>query len=303
MLDTAMQFHSQFILYYEQYRDNNNFIRHNQFTYTIDRWTLAPEQYEAEFLDYTPYPTWIGDTFHWPLNSTRDGGLTWKVEEFHMVFGVYFFLSEDKVEQHKILANITEVIAIMEGVASLLFMFVAVIPKCINRKQLEAKTIRNCYFDIDNTVIINPNDMLPSKPMKFNWSDKIATYLRRMLRIVCRGRKDRKFLSFFNHSQQTYLRAYDHFRQELNLFHVLTTVHKLKACVQVLLNEDMDKLFEVKKLYFQHANIHQDRHQLKRESQIRQFLERDDKKLLYRNAYSNKRFKSDEQLIQMGIII
>ena len=98
MLDTSMQFHSQFILYYDQYRDNNNFIRHNQFTFTIDRWTLAPKQYEAEFLDYTPYPTWVGDTFVWQLNSTRDGGLTWKVEEFNMVFGVYFFLSEDKVE-------------------------------------------------------------------------------------------------------------------------------------------------------------------------------------------------------------
>ena len=191
----------------------------------------------------------------------------------------------------------------MEGVASLLFMFVAVIPKCINRKQLEAKTIRNCYFDIDNTVVLNKNDMLPSKPMKFNCTDKIATYLRRCLRIILRGRKDRYFEKFFSDSQLTYLRAYDHFRQELNLFHLLTTVHKLKACVQVLLDEDMDKLYEVKRLYFQHANIHQDRHQLKRESQIRQFLERDDKKLLYRNAYSNKRYKTDEQLVQLGIII
>lgn len=145
-------------------------------------------QYEEAFLDYQAYPTWIGDTFHWPLNSTRDGGHSWEVEQFHMVFGVYFFLFEDKVEQTKMVANISVVIAIMEGVASLLFLFVAIIPHCVNRKQLEAKTIRNCYFEIDVAAKENQNSIsLPAKPMKFTFCDKLSTYFRRFLRIACRG--------------------------------------------------------------------------------------------------------------------
>ena len=78
------------------------------------------------------YPIWEGVPWVWPLNSTRDGGVTWKREPFVMIFGTYFFLSEDKVERFKILANITEVIAIMEGVASLLFLFIEIFPKWVN---------------------------------------------------------------------------------------------------------------------------------------------------------------------------
>lgn len=58
------------------------------------------------------------------MNTSRDGGITWQIEDFDLIFGAYFFLSEDKVERFKILANITEVIAIMEGVAALLFMVI-----------------------------------------------------------------------------------------------------------------------------------------------------------------------------------
>ena len=46
-----------------------------------------------------------------------------------MIFGAYFFLSENKVMQYKILANIAEVITIMEGVGALLYFFILIIPK------------------------------------------------------------------------------------------------------------------------------------------------------------------------------
>lgn len=134
MLKSQMTFHSQFTLNFDQYRDNNNFIRFNSLKFTTNRWTLAPQEITQYFLDYTAYPNWIGDKFPWVLNSTRDGGLTWKVENFQMLFGVYFFLSEDKVERFKILSNISEVIAIIEGVAGLALLFIAIIPRYINRK-------------------------------------------------------------------------------------------------------------------------------------------------------------------------
>ena len=70
----------------------------------------------------------------WQLNTTRDGGLTWKVEDQLYVFGAYFFLSEDKVENFKILSNIADVIAIMEGVSGLALLFLAILPRFVNRK-------------------------------------------------------------------------------------------------------------------------------------------------------------------------
>ena len=283
MLKTQFLFHSQFLLDYEKYRDNNNFIRHNSLKFTTNRWSLAPQEFDQEFLDYTAFPTWVGDNFRWPLNTSRDGGKTWTVERYTMVFGAYFFLSEDKVEQYKMVSNISEVIAIIEGVASLIFMFAQVIPRCINRKQLEAKTIRHCYFDVDEKALDDSEDPnLPVKPMKFRCWDKISTFKRYFLKAICPCLKETQILEFFSLKQLTYLRAFDHFKHELNLFQLLQTVHKLKACVQVLLNEDMEKLLQIKQLYFHQANIHLDRHILERESQVRHFLDRDEKKLLYR---------------------
>lgn len=46
------------------------------------------------------------------------------------------------------------------------------------------------------------------------------------------------------------------YREELNLFKILQTMHKIKACVQVMMNDDNDQLLRVKSLYFKHANIH-----------------------------------------------
>lgn len=142
-------FHSQFLLNYDQYRDNNNFVRYNTLKFTINRWSLAPAEFVNEYLDMVAYPNWVGERVSMTINCSRDGGSSWKNEELQLLFGIYFFLSDDRVEHYKILANITEVIAIIEGVASLLFMFIKIIPQYINYKQIEAKTIRNCYFDVD----------------------------------------------------------------------------------------------------------------------------------------------------------
>ena len=64
----------------------------------------------------------------------------------------------------------------------------------------------------------------------------------------------------------------------------------------------MDKLFEIKKLYFLHANIHQSREKLKRESEVRDFLDRDEKKLLYQSQHSKIPKQYDKQLIELGVI-
>lgn len=75
MLKTQMIFHSQFVLGYDSYRDNNNYIRPNSLMFTIDRWSLAPQQFEDKFLDQVAYPTWVADDpYIWRLNVTRDGG-------------------------------------------------------------------------------------------------------------------------------------------------------------------------------------------------------------------------------------
>lgn len=80
------------------------------------------------------------------------------MERYDMIFGAYFFLSEDRVEQFKNLLNISDVITTFEGVASLIFVLIHVLPTYINHKQLEAKIIRSCYFDVDNSAVVKIED-------------------------------------------------------------------------------------------------------------------------------------------------
>ena len=77
---TQMLFHSQFVLSIDRYRDNNNFIRHNNLQYTNDRWSLAPYSYHAEYLDFEEYPVFESGNMVYSRNTTRDGGLTWSNE-------------------------------------------------------------------------------------------------------------------------------------------------------------------------------------------------------------------------------
>jgi hypothetical protein len=135
-----------------------------------------------------------------------------------MVFGIYFFLSEDKVEQFKNLSNISEVIAIIEGVAGLAILIVSVLPTYINQKQLEAKTIRYCYFDVDTNQKITNHQNLPAKPMKFSCRDKFSTFKRKIFKMMRACVGDRSFKSWYTSNQLTYLRAFDMFRSHFNLF-------------------------------------------------------------------------------------
>ena len=78
-------------------------------------------------------------------------------------------------------------------------------------------------------------------------------------------------------------------------------MHKLKACVQVLLEDNEAKLLQIKQLYFQHVNIHVKHEEMRQASIVRDFLDRDEKKLLYRSQHYNSK-KVDPQLLELGVV-
>lgn len=72
---------------------------------------------------------------------------------------------------------------------------------------------------------------LPAKPLKFTISDKISTIKRKFFKVCCRCYKPKTFESLYSDNQKTYLKAYDLYRDQFNLYKMAQTVHKLKACV------------------------------------------------------------------------
>lgn len=83
----------------------------------------------------------------------------------------------------------------------------------------------------------------------------------------------------------------------MNLFRLLQTIHKLKASVQVLMGDNPERLQKVKRIYLQHADINQDNDAL-RTNQVRDFLERDEKKLI-KNEFKILTFASDQAKNEM----
>ncbi len=65
------QFHSQFMLKLNEYRDNNNFIDHNHVNSKENRaWPLESFK-EFKFLEINASPPWIGPTLYSTRNSTN----------------------------------------------------------------------------------------------------------------------------------------------------------------------------------------------------------------------------------------
>ena len=96
---TQESFHSQFQLNLDQYRDNNNFIRMNKMTTNDNRLTVWKPSKVQYFLDYTMGPIWIGQSMYNSTNTISwDGGETYNEEHRSILFGAFFFFSNDKVE-------------------------------------------------------------------------------------------------------------------------------------------------------------------------------------------------------------
>lgn len=78
-MSSKSNFHSQFMLDLDKYRDNNNFIRINDVTTNDNRYSfnsLGEMQYRH--IDLIINQPWEGPSEVWTINATRDHGKTYK---------------------------------------------------------------------------------------------------------------------------------------------------------------------------------------------------------------------------------
>ena len=80
---------------------------------------------------------------------TTDGGKTWEMKTDKIIFGTYFFLSNDYVHHHRNVYNIINLLAEFGGVWGLVFGIYSVIGKTINRNMIIAKFVKELYFFMD----------------------------------------------------------------------------------------------------------------------------------------------------------
>lgn len=71
---TINTFHSQFVLDYDLYKDNNNYVKFNRAYTTETKNPITAEIVEYSFLNHYAKPDWTGNRFKWTENITDDGG-------------------------------------------------------------------------------------------------------------------------------------------------------------------------------------------------------------------------------------
>ena len=76
------------------------------------------------------------------------------------------------------------------------------------------------------------------------------------------------------------MRGTDNAQEDLNYFRLVQSVQKMKACIQVLINDNPARLAKAQTAYLKNVNINQDRMTLRNNSDVKDFLDRDEKLVL-----------------------
>jgi hypothetical protein len=84
-----------------KYRDNNNFIKINHMKAQDERWTFFGSKKFKEFIDHTAKPSWDSESYDWLKNASYDYGQTYQKQNYRMLFGCFFFLSDERVEVYR----------------------------------------------------------------------------------------------------------------------------------------------------------------------------------------------------------
>lgn len=107
-------FHSQFHINLDSYLDNNNFFRINKVRDKFNRWN--PFQYlEFTYIDIQSNPRWNGLQAMVDYNISRDNGKTFQLETNQILFGSYFFLSEEIIQYNRKLFNFVDLLSDIGG--------------------------------------------------------------------------------------------------------------------------------------------------------------------------------------------
>jgi hypothetical protein len=114
------------------------------------------------------------------LEVSRDGGLTFNSEQQVQLFGAFFFMSEEIVDNVRNLYNIISLFGTIGGLLSGLYSILLVLTNYVNRQFIIGKIIRNLYFtDLPKEFELNISNKIKSsemKPLKFNWRVKLSNW-------------------------------------------------------------------------------------------------------------------------------
>ena len=100
------KFATQFKLFNNQYRDNNNFISVNDVKTQDSRFNIFKKAKDFTFVTIEPYPAYISGKYLNNRNVSEDNGKSYKQEISEVVYATYYYMADERVEHQRIAFNV-----------------------------------------------------------------------------------------------------------------------------------------------------------------------------------------------------
>lgn len=131
-LTTLNVFHSQFQLKFTEYRDVNNFLRVNNVVTHDDRIMVWRSNKLYQFIDFVQTNPWTSNSEFRKIRRVSYDKLYFEQKHIRLLYGAYFFLSEEKIDHQRFRYNIVNLASNVGGLFSVIFGTVGILVMFIN---------------------------------------------------------------------------------------------------------------------------------------------------------------------------
>lgn len=139
-----------------------------------------PQVYE--FIDNIAMPVWVGTSRHiWRRNTMwiEEPELGFRTYDHHVIFGAYFFYSQERLEHSRSVFTYVNILAEIGGLFECFILVFGSLALIINDKLMVAKYIRMLYFKKLMSSKDQPKDQ-KARPkldkINFSFLDKMSDF-------------------------------------------------------------------------------------------------------------------------------
>ena len=154
-------------------------------------------------------------------------------ETYQLLWGTYFFLSDEYIEHQQTVRTIFDILSSVGGIMSLLLASFGQVFLYLNRKWIVAKLVRSLYFTYKGSQKESEFSFKNISYIKFKWHHKMVFIKKFMfkclLQMCCHKR------AVFSFSDVVFAEGERHIKRDLNVFHMVQNIQKLKVAVAILM--------------------------------------------------------------------
>lgn len=271
----------------------------------------TPQEYQ--FFDVLINPVWVSQGRLIRPQNVSTNGVDYTEVTDELYFGAYFFISTTMIEHTRLVSNVVGLLSEFGGLLFLLTTIFASVGFAFNYRLHTATMIHQMYFlklagkkDPKKDMWTNMKNVTPNlHQITFSVMDLFTDLKSCCCKYVCCKHGKDKQNQYLNRTEKIYMKGFHAMQKEMDITNMLTTIHKLKAGLSAVINED-EKLVERTKHYFySNSTIFSDTEEeteMKKQNKFLEFLDQDELKITCgccdKGDHKDKQKEIDQAVVQ-----